>query len=263
MQQEENPSPRFLSAYPDQPCLLVSDIDGTLLGDETGEKWFREFISKRPGNFKLAYSTGRYVSSVLELVKENRVPRPDFICGDVGTELLDCNDSENKLGKKYVAQVSPDWDLETLYILGEGEGIRRQDFALGQPPFQAGFDWDGQIETLTAFQRRFADQKDCHILPSFSCYIDVLPAPLGKGEVAKFLQKELGLNPEHVVVAGDGGNDTEMFETGFKGIVPANALDELKTVACESWHYHSSLPAARGVLEGLCYFGFLKQEMNG
>ena len=97
-----------------------------------------------------------------------------------------------------------------------------------------------------------------HIQASSGIYIDVLPHPLGKGYAAQFLQKELNLEPERVMVAGDTGNDQEMFTTGFKGVVPVNALDELKNLATEPWHYHSSYPAGQGVIDGLRYFGFIE-----
>jgi sucrose-phosphate synthase len=64
------------------------------------------------------------------------------------------------------------------------------------------------------------------------------------------------LPPGQVVVAGGSGNDRQMFETGYQGIVPANALAELKALACDPWHYHSPHPAATGVLDGLRHFGF-------
>jgi hypothetical protein len=51
-----------------------------------------------------------------------------------------------------------------------------------------------------------------------------------------------------------------MFETDFKGILPANALEELKTVACQPWHYYSPFPAAHGVQDGLRHFGFIEQD---
>jgi hypothetical protein len=54
-----------------------------------------------------------------------------------------------------------------------------------------------------------------------------------------------------------------MFETGFKGILPANALNELKSAAHRPWHYRSPFPAARGVLDGLCHFGFLEPDPAG
>jgi hydroxymethylpyrimidine pyrophosphatase-like HAD family hydrolase len=72
------------------------------------------------------------------------------------------------------------------------------------------------------------------------------------------LQKQLGLDPVRIIVAGDTGNDRQMFETGYQGVLPVNALDELKAAASESWHYHSTFPAARGVLDGLRYFGLLE-----
>jgi hydroxymethylpyrimidine pyrophosphatase-like HAD family hydrolase len=99
-----------------------------------------------------------------------------------------------------------------------------------------------------------------HIIASYGEYIDVLPNPMGKGKAVEFLQRELGIKSERVVVAGDSGNDREMFETGFKGIVPANALDELKAVARHPWHYQSPLPAGLGVLDGLCHFGFIARR---
>ena len=172
--------------------------------------------------------------------------------------MVDLKDPDNALGKKYVRQVSSSWNLEEIYARGVGPGIQRQDFPGGQPPHQAGFYWDGEEESLTALYRRLTDLDQYHIQSSAGAYVDVLPHPLGKGYAAQFLQKELGVNPERVLVAGDSGNDQEMFSTHFKGVVPSNALDELKVVASEPWHYHSLYPAGQGVLDGLRHFSFIK-----
>lgn len=249
----------FRPTRPDEPFLLAADLDGTLLGDRADEAWLKTFAQRYTGCFRLAYVTGRYRSSVLQLIDDGRLPRPDYICSDVGTELLDCNDPGNLIGQSYTGQVPSQWNLETIYTLGEGPGIRRQDFTEGQPRFQAGFFWDGDAENLAAFRRRLADHQQYHILPSYGEFIDVLPAALGKGNAVRFLQRALSLDPAKVVVAGDSGNDRLMFETEFQGILPANALDELKTIARRPWHYHSPFPSARGVLDGLCHFGFLEE----
>jgi len=241
----------------DEPFLLAADIDGTLVGDEEGEALLKALVRCYPSGLYLALITGRSGQSVMELVEGGRLPHPDYICGSVGTELVACHDPDNTLGCKYAAQASAGWDVETIYALGEGDGMRRQEFSAGQPRFQAGFDWDGQAETLAALHGRLAHLDGYHVVASAGRYVDVLPTPLGKGNVVRFLQQELGLGPERVVVAGDSGNDREMFDTGFKGIVPANALEELKAAACRPWHYHSPLPAARGVIDGLCHFGFV------
>ena len=250
----------YLPTRPQQPFLLAADIDGTMLGDEEGQIALRVLAQDFRGSFRLAYVTGRYEHSVLRVVEEGFLPRPDFICSNVGTDILALEDPGNTIGQKYAAQVGPEWDLETIYSLGEAEGVRRQDFSEGQPPFQAGFFWDGSPQTLQAFRTRLAGQDHFHILASYAEYIDVLPNPLGKGKAVEFLQKELNFDPQQVVVAGDSGNDREMFESEFKGIIPVNALDELKAVACQPRHYQSLLPAGRGVLDGLCHFGFLKRR---
>jgi len=247
----------FIPTRPDQPFLLAADIDGTLLGDEDGERLLKDFVDSAPNGFFLAYVTGRYRQSVERAITEGRLPRPDFICSDVGTAIFALDDPSQALGKKYAARVGPEWDLETIYALGEGEGIRRQAFGADQPPFQAGFFWDGAPGTLAAFRSRLQGMDHFHILDSFGEYIDVLPGPLGKGKAVEFLQEQLGLSSERVVVAGDSGNDREMFATRFRGILPANALDELKAIADPSRHYQSHLPAGQGVLDGLCHFGFL------
>jgi len=244
--------------HPEIPFLLAADIDGTLLGDQIGEAWMKTFVSKYASTFHLAYVTGRYRFSVLELIDAGRLPRPDYICSDVGTDLFDLNDSQNSLGQKYRNQVTPDWNLEVIYATGTGKGVWQQDFGNSQPPFQAGFFWDGNPETLDAFYARMGKDDRYHIYPSYGEFIDVLPISLGKGNAVRFLQKELGLDESRIVVAGDSGNDRQMFETEFKGIVPSNALEELKEVASQPWHYHSPLPVARGVLDGLRYFGFVE-----
>ena len=245
-------------AHPDIPFLLAADLDGTLLGDQAGEAWLKAFALKYASDFRLVYVTGRYRFSVLQLVDAGRLPRPDYICSDVGSEIFDLSDSQNVMGQKYASLVSPDWNIESIYARGEGLGVWRQDFPDGQPRFQAGFFWDGNSETLEAFYKHLGGYDDYHIYPSYGEYIDVLPAPLGKGNAVRFLQKELGMDASQVVIAGDSGNDRQMFETGFKGIIPVNALEELKVMASQPWHYHSPLPAAGGVLDGLRYFGFIE-----
>ena len=240
------------------PFLLAADIDGTLLGDEAGEAALHALRRDRRADFLLAVISGRSRTSILELVRAGRLPAPDFIGSAVGTELLDYADPHNALGRKYAAQVSGEWDLNKIYALGEGAGIRRQTFAEGQPLYQAGFNWDGQPETLAAFRQRLSAAPDVQILPSANTFIDVFPQPLGKGGLARFLQRALGLDPARVVVAGDSGNDRGMFETEFQGILPCNALDELKATAGQPWHYHSPLPGGRGVLDGLRRLGFVE-----
>lgn len=253
-----NPVPPLRPADPRRPFLLAADIDGTLLGDPDGQAALRGLIEAYPGSVHLAVISGRSRASIRGLVAEGSLPAPRFIGSAVGSELLDCADPQNRLGAEYAARAAADWDPGSVYALGEGEGMRRQAFPEGQPRFQAGFDWDGRPETLRDLRRRLAALPGCRIVPSQDRFVDVFPAGFGKGELTRFLQHRLGVEPERTVVAGDSGNDREMFETGFRGIVPGNALEELKRAADKPWHYHSPRPAAGGVIDGLQYFGLVE-----
>src|SRR6185369_8498182 len=86
--------------------LLAADIDGTLLGDEDGETLFHQFIAAEKKNLTLAYISGRSRSSVLGLIAEGRLPRPRFICGEVGTEIFDMDDPDNLIGRAYASQAA-------------------------------------------------------------------------------------------------------------------------------------------------------------
>lgn len=243
------------------PFLLAADIDGTLLGDPAGEIALKALLDLYPQQIKLALVTGRSMATIKPLIQAGQLPQPDYIFSDVGTELLDCYDPNNILGQRYSALAEENWDLELIYRLGVGQGVTIQDFPDGQPRFQAGFFTDGKPETLQAFRQRLADLVGCVILTSFDdYYIDVLPATMGKGQAVLFLQQALGLHSDQVVVAGDSGNDRPMFEIGMRGIIPSNALEELKQAAKQSWHYHSPFPAAQGVLDGLHHFNFIQSS---
>lgn len=240
------------------PFLLAADIDGTLLGDKTGEAMLQQFVAEQNGLLTLAYITGRARSSVLRLIEEGSLPCPRFICGEVGTEIFDMEDPDNEIGQAYAAQAAANWNLEEIYNLGIGDGVRPQEFEQGQPRFQAGFHWDARPESLVMFGDRFSHLEHVYIQESYNEFIDVFPVALGKGSAARFLQTQLGFTHEQVVIAGDSGNDRQMFETEFKGIIPVNAFDELKAIARKPWHYHSPYPAARGVFDGLRHFGFIE-----
>ena len=151
------------------PFLLAADLDGTLLGDEAGEAALKSLVESSRRQVILALVSGRSLAAIEPLIRQGRLPQPDYICGSVGTDVYDCNDSHNELGKRYADQVNGNWNLDAI-------------------------------------------------------------------------------------------NDRQMFEIGLQGVTPSNALDELKRVAVQSWHYHSPFPNAWGVLDGQHHFGLVMPQ---
>jgi hydroxymethylpyrimidine pyrophosphatase-like HAD family hydrolase len=248
----------YVPAHAGRPVLLASDIDGTLLGDELGQRWLHEFTARHPGALVLVYVSGRSVGSVLGLVAEGRLPMPRCIAGQVGTELLDCQDDANRLDADYAAQAAGNWDRAAVLAAGCGEGVVPQPVEPGaRVRFHAGFLWDGAPETLDGLRRRLAGFSRIQIHPCYGQYIDVFPEGMNKGLAARFIQSRLGFPDGRTVVAGDSGNDRTLILSGLPAILPSNSLEELRLIATAPHHHHSRLPAARGVLDGLRHFGHL------
>jgi hydroxymethylpyrimidine pyrophosphatase-like HAD family hydrolase len=80
--------------------------------------------------------------------------------------------------------------------------------------------------------------------------LDFLPAGINKGTAASQLAAIWGFQPWQVLVSGDTGNDRAMFAQGFRGIVVANAQQELKRLQAPTI-YHSKTGFAAGVQEGM------------
>lgn len=118
---------------------------------------------------------------------------------------------------------------------------------------------------------------DVNVVFSGGQDLDILPARASKGKALSFLLKQLeegaagGNGPERVLVAGDSGNDIDLFAVpGVDGCMVANAHPELKEW-CESMvgedkskHiFAASSDGPGGIVEALYHFGHLPAENIG
>jgi hydroxymethylpyrimidine pyrophosphatase-like HAD family hydrolase len=85
-----------------------------------------------------------------------------------------------------------------------------------------------------------------------------VPARAGKGRALAWLCQRLSIAMPEVLVAGDTGNDSAMFQLpGVNGIIVENALPELLAATHGGRTYVARRSMADGVLEGLAHFGVL------
>ncbi len=62
-------------------------------------------------------------------------------------------------------------------------------------------------------------------------YLEVLPMAASKGNMLKFLAKDLGISLDEVIAVGDKDNDISMIEIAGLGVAVANASPGLKKIA--------------------------------
>jgi hydroxymethylpyrimidine pyrophosphatase-like HAD family hydrolase len=95
-----------------------------------------------------------------------------------------------------------------------------------------------------------------NVVYSGNKFLDFLPYLSGKAEALKYVSSVFSINKGNVIVCGDSGNDLDMFQTGFKGIIVGNAYAELKDYVGEN-AYHATSEYSAGIIEGLRYFNII------
>jgi sucrose-6F-phosphate phosphohydrolase len=237
--------------------LFSTDLDGTVLGHPEAagrfaDRWEALDARQRP---LLAYNTGRTVADTQALVARRQLPAPDFIIGSVGTELHDVTRDH---GTAFQARFEVGWDSRLVdEIVSATPGIRRQPAERSHPYKSSWFLHRASRRDLDDLELRLG-RAGIVATVIYSCryFLDVVPRAAGKGPALTWLCARLGIALEHVLVAGDTGNDTSMFLLpGVRGILVENALPELLAATLGPGTFLARASMADGVLEGLHHFG--------
>jgi sucrose-6F-phosphate phosphohydrolase len=125
-----------------------------------------------------------------------------------------------------------------------------------QTPFKVSYDLPDPAMLTQVLDCLATTSLEVKVIYSSSKNLDIIPPMSGKGNAIEYLRRRLGIPSERVVVAGDSGNDLDMFVAPYRGIVVANATAELKQK--QGAHiYHAQAAHAAGVLEGLRFWGVI------
>ena len=241
--------------------MLSFDLDGTLTGNPDATLRFRLTwegldADKRPF---LCYNSGRLMKSALELIESSDLPDPDYcICG-VGTLIYDYKNK--KILKEFSTTLTTGWDISKVQDCLRAEEDIEEQPAKFQDTFKSSwYLYDASPDRLKEIEQKLLEAGlQVSLIYSSSRDLDVLPVYANKGNALRWLAKNLGISMEKIIVGGDTGNDSSMFQIpGVRGIVVENAQPELYAATVKSNTYISEQTIADGILEGLLYYGIIE-----
>ncbi len=237
--------------------LLVVDLEGVLLnGTPQGHRQFKEKIQQIRDAIVLVYVSGRSLAEQLQDIAAHDLLLPDYVVSHVGTEIHRLP-GEHPLDEwyRYVEGQFQRNDLVQFLALHAPE-LEMQPEKQQTPLKISYFCKNVALADLDALQQKLAASGFLvKLVYSHNVYLDVIPERAGLGTAVKFLVESLNLFPNQVFVCGDSGNDIDLFQYGFRGIVVGNATRELKR-AVELRAYFSHASYVDGLLEGLAYYKF-------
>ncbi|WP_051967377.1 trehalose-6-phosphate synthase [Kitasatospora mediocidica] len=237
--------------------ILVTDLDGTLLGGYRADRRRLQGALARHPELTVVFATGRGLPSVREVLRDPLVPRPRWIIADVGASVLDG------------VSLTPVEPLQRRLRSG-WPGARRVRAALRRLPgltYQHGVAQDGRCsfhlrpEQLTRELTDTVEALGCTWLYSADRYFDVLPPAASKGAALAALAAEQGWPMSSVLVAGDSLNDLSLFGLGAHAVIVGGAEPALLDAVPEDERVHRpDRPGAAGILSALQELGWVERE---
>lgn len=240
--------------------VLATDLDGTFLGGTADQRQsLYDWIEKNRQAVGLIFVTGRDPGFVHDLVRNQGVPQPDYVIGDVGTTIATMDENQHVTPipalEQHIAQGWIDIGSRAQFVLNGAPGLTLQSTLFR---YRLSYDMDPAAFDPAAVEKVTALGLDAII--SDNRFFDVLPKGVSKGPSLLRLMDHLGIAKDRVLVAGDTMNDFSMLQTGLPAVAvggsePAliDAVSDIETV------YAAQSIGTAGIAEAILYHKFFDQ----
>ena len=243
---------------PDFDRLIVTDLDNTLTGDDESLEEFVDLICSHD-NIGFGIATGRGLESAMTLIEEMNLPRPDLIDTGAGTSIH--YGEKLTLDRSWEKSIGYAWKPDAVRAaLARCPGLVPQDDSQ-QTRYKISYEVDTDSGTTATTVKKTLREAGVRakVVMSLGMYLDIIPVRGGSDLSMRHVLWKWGFAPEHVLVAGDSGNDAGMLLGRTLGVVVGNYSRELARLRHRPRVYFAEAPHAAGILEGINYYNFLDQ----
>jgi len=237
--------------------IIISDLDGTLVdGNKTdGLDAFREWIEDHRDRVVFGVASGRNKEITMQAFEKYGLPEADILICSAGSEIYYTDKLVPDHG--WESHIDYQWKRKELReALEKFPGIRMQEEA-AQWPYKLSYYVDDSFgEDDVANLYKYLDDRKLRVklLLTENHYLDLLPFRAGKGNAVRYLGYKWKVPLEHIITAGNGGNDKDMLKGKTRAIVVANYSPELEELRNNRHIYFAEQHLAKGVLEGILHY---------
>ncbi len=244
------------SRLPRMDRIVVSDIDNTLSGNPEALEAFLRALQDAGDRVGFGIATGRPLPMALEALDELGVPIPDLLISATGTDIHYGHPPVED--PTWLKQIDYYWEPDRIITALEGmEGlVPLHDEPL--TPFRLRFRLTEEATLTLPGIRRALRTAGLRVTATLDHGrdLDITPVRASPGLAIRFLAHKWSLSPDHVLVAGDSGNDADMLAGEMLGVVVGNYTPELEVLREHPRIFFSSKNHAWGILDGIQHYEF-------
>jgi sucrose-phosphate synthase len=241
-------------------CVLITDIDNTLLGDDEALERLKEILRDNRDRMGFGVASGRSLDLVTEaLTRAGIHDVMDVIIASVGAEIYYGPDHVFDRGR--AAQLRYKWRPDRVReALEPLPFVRLQQGPHTQREFKISYEVDPDIaeeKAISLIRESLARARVAYqLIFSHGTYLDILPHRASKGKAVRYLAGKWNIPLERIATAGDSGNDRDMLLGKTSGIVVGNYAPELEPLrrSKTSRIYFARAHCAGGIIEGLQHY---------
>lgn len=243
--------------------LLLCDIDNTLIGDRDSLKNLFKIIQSSKMKVAFGLATGRNLESIHRVLKKWAIPQPNFIISSVGSELF--------YGKNFKQDL--EWSLWLDYRWDSSkvrEILSQQKDLVLQPSdcqnslkISYYINEESQLNEKKIKKILRKENISCNVIKSHGSLLDILPVRCSKGLALRYFSSKWNIPFDHILVAGDSGNDVSMLRGEVLGVVVGNYSSEIEMLREEPRIFFAEGKFAQGIIEGIEHYSFLGESRMG